>query len=290
MLMSSLKPPANLRNQRRNFYYSNQPRTSSAARTANHQHKAVWLIFALLLCAVIAYIAVKFAQKPLSQPTAVTTTQLPVKPGVAKPGRAYDLTTPSSLTVIVNKSHPLNPKSYMPAALTVPNIPIRLDGGNPEMHLRPEAAAALETMAAAAKQSGLKLILESGYRSFTQQTSLYNYYVKVQGQATADLQSARPGYSEHQTGLAIDLGSTTQPSCNIALCFADTAEGKWLAANAFRYGFLLRYPPDKDSITGYQYEPWHFRYVGKDLSQVMHTKGSLTLEEYFKVTGGTVYR
>jgi len=133
------------------------------------------------------------------------------------------------------------------------------------------------------------LNLQSGYRSYAFQSDLYNGYVRTQGLATADRQSARPGYSEHQTGLAADLGGTSAPGCNVAQCFANTIEGRWLADHAYEYGFIIRYPADKESITGYEYEPWHVRYVGVALAAEMHRRGIETLEEFFNVTGGTQY-
>jgi D-alanyl-D-alanine carboxypeptidase len=150
-------------------------------------------------------------------------------------------------------------------------------------------ATALEKMVQAAANQGVHLNLQSGYRSYSFQVSLYNGYVKQQGQADADRQSARPGYSEHQTGLAADLGGSTQPSCNVAQCFANTVEGKWLAANAYLYGFMIRYTTAKESITGYEDEPWHIRYVGTQLSTELHASGITTLEEFFGVSGGSAY-
>jgi D-alanyl-D-alanine carboxypeptidase len=158
-----------------------------------------------------------------------------------------------------------------------------------ERLLRTEPAKALETMIQAATDAGVHLNLQSGYRSYNLQVGLYNSYVKQQGRAAADRSSARPGYSEHQTGLAADLGGTTQPVCNVADCYADTIEGKWLAANAYRYGFIVRYTSIKESITGYEYEPWHVRYIGASLAAQMRTTGIETLEEFFSVTGGTAY-
>jgi zinc D-Ala-D-Ala carboxypeptidase len=96
----------------------------------------------------------------------------------------------------------------------------------------------------------------------------------------SDPTTAPPGRSEHQTGLAIDIGSESG-YCSLAECFADTPEGQWLAANAWRFGFLLRYPADKIDITGYTFEPWHYRYIGVDLSTEMHERGVTTLEEFF---------
>jgi D-alanyl-D-alanine carboxypeptidase len=144
-------------------------------------------------------------------------------------------------------------------------------------------------MVSEAKISGITFNLQSGYRAYSLQVSLYNGYVKSQGQTVADRQSARPGHSEHQTGLAADLGGATQPGCDVEQCYADTPEGKWLAANGYKYGFIIRYPADKESVTGYMYEPWHIRYVGTEISTKMHHDNVATLEELFNVAGGTSY-
>lgn len=199
----------------------------------------------------------------------------------------YSLTDPTSIWVIVNKKHPLNPTNYIPADLVVPTLPLRVPG-NESMQLRQPVAQALERMFTAAKADGLNLQVSSGYRSYTYQTGTYNSYVKQSGQAYADSISARPGYSEHQTGLAVDIEPVSR-QCEIVQCFESTPEGKWLAANAYQYGFLLRYPADKVSVTGYDYEPWHFRFIGTSLSREMHKNGVKTLEEFFGVGGGASY-
>ncbi len=196
----------------------------------------------------------------------------------------YSLTDPTSIWVIVNKKHPLNPRNYVPTDLVVPNVPLRVPG-NESMQVRQVTATALETMFAAAKQQGIQLMLSSGYRSYTYQVGLYNGYVQSQGQTVADTQSARPGYSEHQTGLAADIEPVSR-TCEVELCFASTPEGEWLAANAYKYGFIIRYLKGYENITGYEYEPWHVRYIGTTLSTEMHKEGILTLEQFFGVSGG----
>lgn len=169
----------------------------------------------------------------------------------------------------------------------MPNIPLRVPG-NESMQVRQLISPALEQMFADAKSAGVPMMLSSGYRSYSFQTSLYNGYVKSHGQAEADTFSARPGFSEHQTGLAVDV-EPLDGSCDVSQCFADTPSGKWVAAHAYEYGFIMRYPSDKVAITGYMYEPWHFRYVGKELAAEMRKQGVETLEEFFGVTGGTTY-
>jgi zinc D-Ala-D-Ala carboxypeptidase len=202
---------------------------------------------------------------------------------------AGSTTDPSSSWVIVNKQHPLNPKTYQPNDLIVPNVPLRKNISSDERLLRTEPAKALEKLVADAAATGIHLNLQSGYRSYAFQAALYSGYVKQQGQTAADRTSARPGYSEHQTGMAADLGGTSRPACDVEKCYAQTPEGIWLAANAYKYGFIIRYTESKESVTGYDYEPWHIRYIGTELSSEMHERHVETLEEFFTVTGGTKY-
>ena len=203
---------------------------------------------------------------------------VPPAPPVVFNKAQYSLTDPASIWVVVNKKRPLGPMDYAPADLAVPKVAMRSGG----MQVRQSTATALETMFAAAKRDGLDLKLSSAYRSYAYQVNLYNGYVQKQGQAVADSQSARPGYSEHQTGLAADIGPASG-KCNLQQCFADTNEGKWLATNAYKYGFLIRYPNGLTPITGYTYEPWHVRYLGVELSTELHNAGVQTLEQYFEL-------
>jgi D-alanyl-D-alanine carboxypeptidase len=182
----------------------------------------------------------------------------------------------ASLWVVVNKKSPLNPLAYAPADLTA------VGSGQ---YMRAEAAQALAELFSAAKIAGYNIYPVSGYRSYTTQVSVYNNEVKNFGQAVADTQSARPGYSEHQTGWVMDFGN---PGC-IEDCFGGTPAAAWALANAYQYGFLLRYPEDKTAVTGYRGEPWHFRYVGKALSQEMHAQNVETLEEFFGLPAAPSY-
>lgn len=216
-------------------------------------------------------------QKPHASSTQKDSTPLP--PSFNK--QQYSLTDPASQWVIVNKQRPLDPKDYVPSGLVVPNIPLRSNITSTEKYVRQITATALEKLVAAAQTDGVTFNLQSGYRSYTFQVSLYNRYVQQQGQSVADTQSARPGYSEHQTGLAADLGGVTNPGCNVETCFGETAEGKWLAAHAYEYGFIIRYPLNRNATTGYIYEPWHVRYVGIDLAAEMHKTNITTLEDFF---------
>lgn len=196
------------------------------------------------------------------------------------------LTDPNSSWVIVNKQRPL-PVGYAPNDLVNPKVALRLGSANEEMKVRQQTATAIEEMFMAANSAGLKLLLVSGYRSEALQKAIYNGYVAQKGQAAADTDSARPGYSEHQTGLSFDVGRTDR-KCEIEACFGDTAEGKWLAANAYKYGFVIRYPANKQLVTGYVAEPWHLRYVGKELSKAVYHSGQ-TLEEFFELPAAPDY-
>ena len=133
-------------------------------------------------------------------------------------------------------------------------------------------------MFADAKKEGLNIYLSSGFRSYNTQKNLYNNYVARDGQAAADTYSARPGHSEHQTGLAFDVNQVNSS-------FDNSNEAKWLSNNAYKYGFILRYPKGKTGETGYQYESWHFRYVGEDLAKKLYNGGNwITMEAYFGIT------
>jgi len=178
---------------------------------------------------------------------------------------------PDSVWVVANKSRALNPAAYAPADL------VNVGGGQ---MLRQEAATALQQLIAGAAAAGYKLQPLSGYRSYTTQQSVYAREVATNGQAQADSQSAKPGHSEHQTGLAIDVGGG---GCNIEDCFGNTAEGKWVATHAIEYGFMIRYIPGKENITGYRPEPWHIRYVGKELANELKATNTQTLEEFFNL-------
>jgi D-alanyl-D-alanine carboxypeptidase len=199
----------------------------------------------------------------------------------------YSLTDPTSIWVIVNKQHQLNPKDYVPQDLVFPTVPLRVPG-NESMQLRAVTATALEKMFADAKADGVDLMLSSGYRSYTYQVGLYNGYVQSMGQAAADVQSARPGYSEHQTGFAADVEPVSK-NCELEQCFGDTPEGKWVQANSYKYGFIVRYTAGNQSITGYEAEPWHIRYIGVSLATEMHNTKIQTLEQFFNVSGGSSY-
>lgn len=190
----------------------------------------------------------------------------------------------SSLQVVVNKTRPLNPATYYPSDL------VKVSGKfNPYGRIvRKEVAAAVLTMGNQMQADGQgTLIVQSGFRSYGSQKTIHDSKVRALGKVKGENLAARPGYSEHQTGLAIDFAAKGVSSLNIG--FANTKAGKWLAANAYKYGFVLRYPKGKSAITGYQYEPWHFRYVGVQVATAMHDGNVATLEEYFALPAAPGY-
>lgn len=189
------------------------------------------------------------------------------------------VTNPADLLVLVNKERSL-PADYVPEGLTPPDIPFYFSENIEKRWLRPVAAKAIEEMFAAAKQDGIKLIGASAYRSYTTQKTLFSKNVTRMGEDEAARLSARPGRSEHQTGLCIDVYHS-QITNGLEESFADTPEGQWVADHAYEFGFIVRYPKGKEEITGYSYEPWHLRYVGTSVAQEIYEKG-ITLEEYFQ--------
>jgi D-alanyl-D-alanine carboxypeptidase len=199
----------------------------------------------------------------------------------------YSTNDPKSIWVVVNKQRQLRPKGYAPQ-LMVPKVPLRLPAGDGEMHVSTQMAPSLEKLFTAANNAGAPLRLASGYRSYQEQVTVYGAEVQNFGQAKADQESARPGFSEHQTGLAADLEPLDR-SCEVTTCFANTPQGKWLAQNAYKYGFIIRYTKNKVGVTGYEYEPWHVRYIGMQLSNELHRTGIETLEEFFDLPGGASY-
>jgi D-alanyl-D-alanine carboxypeptidase len=192
---------------------------------------------------------------------------------------------PGSIDVVVNKRRPLEPLTFEPAGLRRPDVATSTDNAL----LRPDAAAAVEAMFAAAAEDGVGLVLASGYRSYAEQESTYAYWVGQYGGAEgADTVSARAGFSEHQTGLAFDIAQS-DGACTLVLCFRDTAAARWAADRAADFGFILRYPQGSSGITGFSAESWHFRYVGKDVALAMRAAGTPTLEEHFDLPAAPSY-
>lgn len=185
---------------------------------------------------------------------------------------------PDSLSVLVNKNYSL-PADYEPKDLVLLEVPLYSQGtANETNYLRKEAAGALKELFTAANEEGHELIARSGYRSYETQVVLYEKYVEQDGIEAADMYSARPGHSEHQTGLTVDITSDSVHG-GLTEQFGETSEGQWVADNAHKFGFIVRYPQERVEATGYQYEPWHLRYVGVDTATAIYDD-QLILEDY----------
>lgn len=211
---------------------------------------------------VMAQVSVIVAEPAVTEPPEthpVETLQTETVPTETKPPAASGPTYIGGI-LIANKTYAL-PKDYNPG-------------------LDPACKAQFEKLRKAAAAEGLNIYLSSGFRSYEYQTKVYNSFLNAYGQTKTDTLSARPGHSEHQTGLAIDVNTVNDS-------FGATKEAAWLAAHAHEFGFIIRYPKGKEHITGYKYEPWHIRYLGEDTAAKVYQSG-LTLEEYLGIT--SVYR
>jgi D-alanyl-D-alanine carboxypeptidase len=189
-----------------------------------------------------------------------------------------ELTDSSSITLLVDKTHTL-PKDYVPSDLTTPYLNSSTDA----IQLRQEAADKAKEMKNAAADAGIQLVVSAGYRSYEEQSDYYNNRLAILGEGEVDRQVEKAGASEHQTGLAIDFTNAadqTVPTSD----FVNTDACRWLYEHAHEYGFILRYPEGKEEITGYEYTPWHYRYVGVDTANAMYAiSPDETFEEYFNV-------
>lgn len=212
-------------------------------------------------------------------PSAVPTT----KPTPEFDPTVFSIEDPESIWVVVNKRRPLEPANYVPKDLVTLKHPHRADP-----RLRSGAASAYTAMYKAAKADGIKLVILSAYRSYNLQIAVHGGLVQRMGQERADLQAARPGHSEHQLGLAVDIAAANG-RCTIDECFEDTPEGRWLTENAWKFGWVLRYPKGLTAVTGYIYEPWHWRYVGRGLAAELQKSPNITLEEFYGLPPATDY-
>ena len=243
--------------------------------------KGVVLSLLVLVILVAAFIGLwRYWQKPKEMPAPALTptpTSMPTPKPTLDPSVFCD---PHSILLLANKKHPL-PSGYEPDDLVAVTIPTSNSG----VTMRKEANEAMTKMAEAAKQDGVILKVSSAFRGESYQHNLYSGYAASYGSAKADRISSRPGYSEHQTGLCADFVEGS--AADFRPDFENTASGKWLAEHAHEYGFILRYPRGKEEITGYAYEPWHFRYVGKQYAEEIYAQGAdMTFEEFFKQEGG----
>lgn len=182
------------------------------------------------------------------------------------------------ILVLVNKKYAL-PSDWEPKDLVEPKVNFSAKKGSEVRKMRKPAAKALEELFSQAKSDGVNVFAVSGYRSFKLQESIFQRNVKAYGsEEKANLFSAYPGESEHQTGLAMDV-TCAKIGYGLEETFADTPEGKWLKKNAAQFGFIIRYQKGKEKITGYSYEPWHIRYVGVDAAKYI-SENDITFEEY----------
>ena len=186
--------------------------------------------------------------------------------------KVKDIKNPDSLMVLVNKLNRLQ-SNYVPHDLEQ----ISLNYATNNKFLRKEAKENFEKLSSDAKKIGYSIIAVSAYRDYDYQENLFNNYVKEKGENYALKCSAKAGHSEHQTGLSVDV----MGSNNDYDQFEKSKEFDWMKNNSYKYGFILKYPKGKEYITGFKYEPWHYRYVGKDIASIIYTEG-ITLEEYYK--------
>ncbi len=175
-------------------------------------------------------------------------------------------------TVLVNKYYSLG-EDYVPNDLELIDSAYQV-GGKKMTH---DATVAFNQMAKAAKEEGYNIRAMSTYRSYSYQDGLYNRYVQNDGVENADTYSARPGHSEHQTGLAVDVDNVKMTYTN----FGNTNEFSWMKNNAYKYGYILRYTQENEFITGYKNEPWHYRYVGVEIATKMREENIMSYEEYY---------
>ncbi|MEU2204088.1 M15 family metallopeptidase [Microbacterium oleivorans] len=187
-----------------------------------------------------------------------------------------DLHEAGRLWVVANKRHPLDPIDYWPTPQARPQDTWIVAGG----WLLDETAAALDELSADVRAAAGTIGVSSGFRPYDFQVDTYNRYVSMRGKAAADLRSARPGHSEHQTGLAVDVVACDS-GCGDHDGFGGTPQSDWIAENAWRYGFIVRYEEGRTATTGYSAEPWHLRFIGRELAAAYADGGFHTLEEFF---------
>ena len=258
--------------------------------------KIVRLRFSIILVLVVllgitAFLVFFFAKPAVAPSTSVTVDKTSASTPAAKtlllpgaktpiplPINSSLLTRPDGQLILVNKTTPID-LAYTPSDLVLPPVAYRTDKSQEEVMVRSALVEPLVKLFADAKTQNIELMIGSAYRSSKLQEMYFTSYSKAHGSAEAEMYSAHPGTSEHQLGLAVDL-TTIDRNCYLVECFAETPAGKWLTVNAQKNGFILRYPKGKTEITGYNYEPWHFRYVGTTIATAIY-ESSLTYEEAF---------
>ena len=271
-----------------------QPKRQTPTRGINRKALVIISAFSLVFSGMGHALAAtpSATPSPTATPTpSLTATPMPTLTPAPPPGEEtvpivcgvgcfnpslYPLDQAFSLWVVVNKTRPLNPLTYKP----------KLDK---TINLAMPAAAGYRKLKAALSASGNgTLCLNSGYRSFNTQTYTYNNDVARYGKKVAETLAAHPGYSEHQTGLAADV-STTALGCKITN-FGSSKASAWITKNAYLYGFIVRYPKGETATTGYQYEPWHLRFVGVELATQMHNTKVKVLEKFWALPAAPNYK
>ena len=189
---------------------------------------------------------------------------------------------PTDILILVNKQ---NRAPAVPVTLVKPDVTPTRESVAENIYMRPEAASALEALFEGAAEAGLTLYATSGYRSYSTQKAIFDRKAAERGEQAANRSVAKPGYSEHQTGLAMDIEGETTLGTGLTEAFGESPEGIWVAEHCHEYGFIIRYPQDKTNITGYIYEPWHIRYVGVEAATEI-TELGVTFEEYILMVRG----
>ena len=189
---------------------------------------------------------------------------------------------PTDILILVNKQ---NRAPAVPMVLVKPDVTPTSPSKAENIYMRPGAAEALEALFDAAKDDGITLYATSGFRSYATQKAIFNRKLETMSERAANASVAKPGYSEHQTGLAMDIEGETTLGTGLTEQFGESPEGIWVAEHCHEYGFIIRYPEGKTNITGYIYEPWHLRYVGKDVAKEIVDLG-VTFEEYILMLRG----
>ena len=273
-----------------------QPKRQSPIKGINLSQRGIISAFALFLAFVlgtdVALAATpsptpSVSATPTPTPTAIgdpsgftTPTPTPSTPVVCGVGcfnpTLYSVDKADSIWVVVNKTRPLNPLTYKPKLDKMLNLAV------------PAADGFRKLKSALSKSGNGTLCLNSGYRSFNTQTYTYNNDVARYGKKVAETLAAHPGYSEHQTGLAADV-STTALGCRITN-FGSSKASAWIAKNAYLYGFIVRYPNGATATTGYQYEPWHLRFVGVELATQMSAAKISVLEKFWALPAAPNYK
>lgn len=189
---------------------------------------------------------------------------------------------PTDVLILVNKQ---NKAPTVPVTLVKPDVTPTKPSVAENIYMRPEAARALEALFAGAAEDDITLYATSGFRSYATQKAIFDRKAAERGEQAANRSVAKPGYSEHQTGLAMDIEGETTLGTGLTAAFGESPEGIWVAEHCHEYGFIIRYPEDKTSITGYIYEPWHIRYVGVEAATEI-TQLGVTFEEYILLIRG----